>query len=278
MPLIDTHQHLWDPGRLPYSWCAAIPALDRRFGLEDYAAAAAGLDITRTIFMEADVDDPHQLEEAREVQRLTETHPLIAGIVASGRPENEDFPEHLEALSGLSKLRGLRRVLHVVPDAVSQQPRFREHLRRLPERDLTFDLCVLARQLPVARELVDACPGVTFVLDHCGVPDVKGRAFEPWRTDISALAKRPNLHCKISGLVAYADPKNWTVDDLRPWIEHVIAEFGWDRVVWGSDWPVCTLSATLSRWVAATHEILAGASASERARLFHLNAERLYRV
>jgi len=277
MHLVDTHLHLWDLDRIPCSWCAGIPALNRSFSLPDYLAASAGTPITKTVFMECDVDDPHQLAEAQSIQSLANTHPLIAGIVASGRPEETDFPAHLERLAALPKLRGLRRVLHVVPDALSQQTLFRENLRRLPAFGLTFDLCVLARQLPLARELADACPELTFILDHCGVPDVKGRAFEPWRSEISALAERPNVHCKISGLVAYADAA-WTVGDLHPWVEHVIACFGWDRVVWGGDWPVCTLGARLARWVEVTAKLAAGASADERARLYHRNAERLYRV
>ncbi len=277
MHLVDTHQHLWDLDRLPYTWSAGIPALHHSFRLPDYLAASADTPITKTIFMECDVDDPHQLAEARAAQALADANPLIAGIVASGRPENADFPAHLEPLATLPKLRGLRRVLHVVPDAVSQQPLFRANLRRLPALGLTFDLCVLARQLPLARELADACPEVTFILDHCGVPDVKAGALDPWRDEIAALAERPNVHCKISGLVAYAAP-DWTVADLRPWTDHVLACFGWDRVVWGGDWPVCTLGSTLSRWVFATGLLAADASETERAKLYHRNAERLYRV
>jgi len=277
MHLVDTHQHLWDLDRLPYSWCAGLPALNRSFRIDDYAAAAAGCGITKTVFMECDVDSPHQLAEAVAVQALADAHPLIAGLVASARPENADFPAQLEVLVRLPKLRGLRRVLHVVPDAVSQQPLFRENLRRLPALNLTFDLCVLARQLPLARELADACPEVTFILDHCGVPDVKGRAFDPWRAGITALAERPNVNCKISGLVAYADAA-WTTADLRPWVEHVITCFGWDRVVWGGDWPVCTLGAPLARWVAATRELLAQATPDQQAKIYHHNAQRLYRV
>lgn len=277
MHLVDTHQHLWDPDRLPCTWCADYPPLNRRFSLSDYVVAAAGTPVTKTLFMEYDVDEPYQLAEAQLVQSIADAHPLIAGIVASGRPENPGFPKYLEKLSALPKLRGLRRVLHVVPDAVSQQSLFRENLRRLPALGLTFDLCARARQLPLAAELVDACPNVTFILDHCGVPDVKGRAFDPWRADLRTLAARPNINCKISGLVAYADAA-WTTADLRPWVEHVIACFGWDRVVWGGDWPVCTLGGSLARWIDATHELTASASVDERARLYHRNAERLYRV
>lgn len=278
MHLLDTHQHLWDLRQFLYTWCAAIPALNRSFLLADYNAAATGLRITKTIFMECDVDEPHALAEARHSQALADRHPLIAGIVASGRPEHDGFRAHLEQLAQLPKVRGLRRVLHTQPDDLSRQPSFAENLRILPEFGLTFDLCVLARQLPHGLALVRQCPGVTFILDHCGVPDVKGRVLDPWREHIRQLAALPNVVCKISGLVAYADPATWTVEDLRPWVEHVLEQFGWDRVIWGGDWPVCTLTATLAQWVDATRTLTRGASDEQRAKFFYRNAERIYRV
>lgn len=277
MHLVDTHLHLWDLQQFPYTWCAGLPALNRSFRPDDYRAAAAATGIGRAVFMECDVDAPHALAEARHVQRLADTWPLIAGLVAGGRPEDEGFRAHLEALSVLPALRGVRRILHTQPDALSAAPRFVAHVRLLAEFRLSFDLCVLARQLPQAIALVDACPGVSFILDHCGVPDVAARALDPWRADLRALAERPNVACKVSGLVAYAGA-GWTVADLRPWVEHAIACFGWDRVVWGGDWPVCTLGAPLARWADATRELVAGAGEDERARLFHRNAERLYRL
>ncbi|TGU21914.1 amidohydrolase family protein, partial [Mesorhizobium sp. M4B.F.Ca.ET.150.01.1.1] len=106
---------------------------------------------------------------------------------------------------------------------------------------LTFDLVVLPHQIPRAIALADLAPDVQFVLDHCGVPDIKGRAEHPWREQIAAIARRPNVVGKISGVVAYADPATWTAETLRPYVEHTIGSFDWDRVVWGSDWPVCTL-------------------------------------
>src|SRR5688572_15095680 len=116
MHLVDTHQHLWDLRQFPYSWCAGIPALNRSFLLEDYLAASRGTGITKTVFMECDVDEPHALDEARHVQSLAEKHPLIAGIVASCRPERDDFRQQLEQLAQLPKVRGVRRVLHTQPD------------------------------------------------------------------------------------------------------------------------------------------------------------------
>ena len=278
MSLVDTHQHLWDLRRLPCSWCAGLPALNRNFLLADYRRAAAGLGITKTVFMECDVDEPHGLDEARQVQALADQEPLIAGIVAAGRPERADFPAQLEQLAALPQVRGLRRVLHTQPDDLARGTLFAENLRRLPRYGFTFDLCVLARQLPAALALVDACPEVTFILDHCGIPDVKGGALDPWRDDVARLALRPNVACKVSGLVAYADPAAWTVAQLRPWIEHVLGHFGWDRVVWGGDWPVCTLSATLRRWVEAIREVVAGATPAQQELFFQRNAERIYHV
>ena len=278
MKLIDTHQHLWDLSRFSYAWCAGIPQLNRSFLPEDYRAAAEHCGIEKTVFVECDVDEPHALDEARHIQSIADKNRLIAGIVAGGKPEREGFREHLDQLAKLSLVRGLRRVLHTQPDELSQNTLFVKNLQLLSQYALTFDLCVQARQLPIAMTLVRKCSEVSFILDHCGVPDVKGRALDPWRGDIRRLAELPNLHCKISGLVAYADPLKWTVEDLRPWVKHVIECFGWNRVVWGGDWPVCTLSATFKQWVDATMELTRHAAESDREKLFWRNAERIYRI
>jgi predicted TIM-barrel fold metal-dependent hydrolase len=277
MKRIDTHQHLWDLREFPCSWCAGIPALNRSFLLEDYLAAAKGAGIEKTVFVECDVDEPHSTAEARHVQLVAEKNPIIAGIVAAARPERADFPARLEALLNLPRLRGLRRVLHVVPDETSQSAIFAGNVRRLAVHRLTFDLCVLSRQLPLAIALVRKCPEVQFVLDHCGVPDVKGKVYDPWRAHIQELAAEPNVACKISGLVAYAG-EDWTVMDLRPWTQHALDCFGWERIVWGGDWPVCTLTASLKEWVAASDALFSAATESEREALFYKNAERIYRV
>jgi predicted TIM-barrel fold metal-dependent hydrolase len=275
MRLVDTHQHLWDLRQFPYSWCSDIPELNRSFLLEDYLTAARDTGIVKTVFVECDVDEPHALEEARHVQKQRD--PLIAGIVASARPERADFSRQLDLLLELPKLRGIRRVLHVVPDEVSQSAMFSKQVRSLAAHKLTFDLCVLARQLPLAIALAEKCPDVQFILDHCGIPDVKGRTFEPWASHIRQIATLQNVACKISGLVVQAG-KDWTLEDLRPWFEHSIECFGWDRVLWGGDWPVCTLTATLAGWVDATRILLAGVTNSDRDALFYRNAERIYRV
>lgn len=275
MKIIDTHLHLVYRDRFSYPWLAGVPPLDRDFPLAEYRAQAEAAGIAGMIHMEVDVAERDQLAETEFVATLDEK---IIGAISACRPESPGFPEQLEALAAMPAVRGLRRILHTSPDELSQAPIFAENLRRLARHRLTFDICVLARQIPLAIRLAKACPEVQFILDHCGVPNVKDRELDPWRAQMTEIAALPNVAGKISGVVAYADPAAWTVADLRPFVEHTIESFGWDRVVWGSDWPVCTLTADLGRWVAATHDIIDGASADEKAKLLHRNAQRIYRL
>jgi predicted TIM-barrel fold metal-dependent hydrolase len=279
MQIVDTHQHLWDKDLFHYSWLDTIPQLNRSFRMVDYLAATKGLEVVKSLHLEADVDEAYMLDETRHLLALADQpdNPL-EGIVACGRPENEDFKSYLDAIGGHSKLKGIRRVLHTQPDGVGQGVTFLKNVAALPGYGLSFDICVLARQLPIAIKLISNCPDVIFILDHCGVPQVKERNLDPWRSHITEIAKFPNVSCKISGLVAYADPQNWTAEDLRPFIDHAIGSFGWDRVMFGSDWPVCTLSASYRQWVETLQAITQGAGEVNQRKLFHDNAVRVYRL
>ncbi|WP_412049091.1 amidohydrolase family protein [Hoeflea sp. Naph1] len=273
----DTHLHLIDMDRLEYPWLDEAPALRANASYEDYSRTARRVGITRTLHMEVDVAPAQQMAETEMVEELMALpDSLICGAIASCRPENEEFPAYLEKVLQRPAVRGLRRVLHVVPDEVSRQPLFRANLNRLATTRLTFDMCFLARQLPIAAELADACPDVTFVLDHGGVPDIRGGDHANWARDLRALAKRPNVIAKVSGFIAYADPDRWTLNDLRPYVETVIDAFGFERLVWGSDSPVVTLGGSIETWVAATQALIADCSARERALLTHENAEKLW--
>jgi predicted TIM-barrel fold metal-dependent hydrolase len=277
--IVDTHLHVFDQSALRYPWLAGAAALDRDFRYEDYAREAHRVGISTTLHMEVDVA-PEQIEAETAYVGGLARRPgsLIAGMISSCRPEDAGFPAFLERQRANPLVKGFRRVLHVVPDDISEGPLFRENLKRLGGTGLTFDLVVLPRQMPQAIALVDLAPDVQFVLDHCGVPDIKGKALDPWRERMTEIARRPNVVGKVSGVAAYADPESWTLEDLRPYVEHTIEAFGWDRIVWGSDWPVCTLGGGLSTWVAATHALTAGASADERAKLLSGNARRLWKL
>lgn len=279
MQIVDTHQHLWDKDLFRYSWLDSVPQLNRTFRMADYLAAAEGLNVVKSVHLEADVDEPHMLDETRHLIALADRpdNPL-EGIVACGRPENDNFKSYLDKIAPNPKVKGIRRVLHTQPDSVAQGATFLKNVTALSDYGLSFDICVLARQLPIAIKLVSHAPDVIFILDHCGVPQVKEKVLDPWRSHIMEIAKFPNTYCKISGLVAYADPKAWTEEDLRPFVEHVIAAFGWDRVLFGSDWPVCTLSATYRQWVAALQALTQTAGRINQRKLFHDNAVRIYRL
>jgi predicted TIM-barrel fold metal-dependent hydrolase len=278
MQIIDTHQHLWNLEQFSYSWCGTIPELNRSFHLDDYLEATRGLEVPMTVFMEADVDEPFILKEAQYVLGLAGQANPIEGVVAAGRPEKDDFHSYLDRLAGNPKLKGIRRVLHTQPDDVSESKRFVDNIKLLAQYQLTFDICVLARQLPQAISLVTKCPEVSFILDHCGNPMVVTRQMEPWRSEIRRIADLTNVVCKISGIVVNADRRNWTAEDLRPYIEHVIEVFGWDRVIFGSDWPVCTLASSYRCWVETLTSIISGANETEKQRLFYDNAARTYRL
>ncbi|MDZ5695888.1 amidohydrolase [Chelativorans sp. M5D2P16] len=274
---IDTHLHVIDRTELSYPWLSGTPALDRDFSYEAYAREARRVGIENTLHMEVDVAEDDIEAEIDYVGGLKgRPDSLLVGAIAACRPENAGFAAFLERQQENPLVKGFRRVLHVVPDDVSEGALFRENIGRLSGTRFTFDLCVLPRQLPKAMALADLAPDVQFILDHCGVPDIKGDAVEPWRAHMAEIARRPNVAAKISGVVAYADPESWTVETLRPWVEHTVDCFGFDRVVWGSDWPVCTLGGGLSTWAAATQVLFAGASEEERAKLFRQNARRIW--
>ncbi|MCF3641083.1 amidohydrolase [Rhizobium sp. TRM95111] len=274
---LDTHLHLIDRSRLAYPWLAGAGALNRDFSYAEYSREARRLGIEAALHMEVDVTEEDIGNETNVVRALSsEDDSLIAGVIAACRPEDAGFPAYLESCAADPVVKGFRRVLHVVPDDVSERPAFRENVRRIGKTRLTFDLCMLARQQPLAVALIDAAPDTRFVLDHCGVPDIVSGDFETWRRGVSEIAKRPNVTAKISGIIAYADPENWTVTTIRPYAEHIVAAFGWDRVVWGSDWPVCTLGGGLSTWVGATQAIFGTCSADEREKLYRATARRLW--
>ena len=288
MRIVDTHQHLWDLDLFSYSWlknaqpealAAGRPSLNRSHRMVDYLADTAGLEVEKSVHLEADVDEPHMLAETRYILALADQpdNPL-EGVVACGRPENTGFRAYVDQIAGHPRLKGIRRILHTQPDEVGQSTTFKDNVRGLASYGLSFDICVLARQLPIAIALVKHAPEVAFILDHCGVPLVKERILDPWRAYIREIAALPNVTCKVSGVVAYADLARWTPEDLRPYVEHVIECFGWDRVMFGSDWPVCTLGATFQQWVEALSLLTADAGEQNRAKLFHDNATRVYRL
>lgn len=275
MRILDTHLHLVYQDRFDYPWLGGAPKLNKQWTVESYFAEADALGIEQAIHMEVDVVEPDMLAETEFVLGV---HPKVIAAIANGRPEHAEFPAYLDTLDALGgKVKSVRRLLQFQPAELSTTATFIANINRLPAHRLNFDICVKSHELEIARKLVAACPDVQFILDHCGNPKIAEGEWDTWAKQMAEIAAMPNVVCKVSGILAnVAD--GWTVAQLRPYVEQVIALFGWDRVVWGSDYPVVTLFADLTRWVNASREIVAGASADEQAKLFHRNAERIYRI
>ncbi len=273
MRIIDTHLHLIYQDRFEYKWLAGEPKINRDWPVESYWAEALPLGIEAALHMEVDVIEPQIVEESRFVLGLDR----IVGAIANARPEHADFERQLEALTALGGVKGIRRLIQGQPAEMSQTETFRANLRLLPKYGMSFDICAKSHELPIVEPLVVACPEVQFVLDHCGNPKIGAGEWESWTTRMERIAALPNVVCKVSGILANVT-EDWTVDQLRPYVEFVIERFGWDRVVWGSDHPVVTLFGNLTSWVNASREIVAGASQDEQEKLFFRNAERVYRI
>lgn len=278
--LIDTHQHLVYPDVAAYGWTEGIPPLaNKAFPLERYDELTKGAEVTGTLFMETGVDDADYKAEARFVAELARQDGSgILGLIASCRPEDEDgFEEWLDECQGLGVV-GYRRILHVMPDELSTTPTFRANLRKIGDRGLPFDLCMLPKQLKLGAELARSCDNTTFILNHCGVPDIAGGGLDPWREDLAALADLPNVHCKLSGILAYCAPGQANVDAIRPYVDHVLEVFGPARMVWGSDWPVVDLANGLPDWLSVTQSILGDLSVDEGNSIGHQNARAIFSV
>ncbi len=278
MDFIDTHLHLIARDKLGYGWTAGIPALaEGDFTLADYNALTSGRGVVGAVFMEAGVDDADYQAEARLVAGMVGQGGLL-GQVASCRPEDDaGFEAWLEECEGL-QVHGFRRILHVMPDELSQTPTFRRNLASIGARGWAFDVCVLARQLPIALDLAKACPNQPLVLDHCGVPDIAGDAFEAWAGGMTALAALSHVNVKLSGISAYCAPGTANLSTLQPWVDHVLNAFGPERMLWGGDWPVVNLGVGLPDWIALTRDLLQGLSPFEQDQIGRATARRVYRL
>ncbi|QEH33642.1 Amidohydrolase [Aquisphaera giovannonii] len=279
--IIDTHVHLWDLKTFRLPWIERGSPLDSSYTPADYAAATAGLGVVKAVYMEVDVEPAQQGLEARTISELCRRGgtPIVAAVI-SGRPADESFADYIKPLASDTSIKGVRQVLHGggTPPGYCLAASFVRGIRLLGELGLSFDLCMRADELGDGLKLIEACPGTQFILDHCGNPEVYGADLGPWKKGLAAIAGRPNVACKVSGIVASTKGHDWKPEDLAPIINHVLDCFGPDRVVFGGDWPVCTLGAPLSRWVEALREVVRARIEADRRKLFHDNAVRVYKL
>jgi len=285
--IVDTHQHLWDLSKLRLPWLQKETELRKSHLIGDYLVAARGLGIVKAVYMEVAVAPEQHLAEAEYIIGLCRRGdtPTVAAVIG-GRPGSEGFREYITRFRDSRYVKGVRQIVSKPEEILDDG--FARGIRLLGELGMRFDLCVPPDRLDAGAKLVDRCPGTRFILDHCGNADPE--AFRPadrqtrkpqheadlWRRGLAKLAKRENVVCKISGIVARAPKGAWSADDLAPIVNHCLDEFGPERVMFGSDWPVCTRAATMRQWVTALREIIANRPEEDRRRLMHDNAVRFY--
>src|SRR5215469_16194254 len=279
-PIIDAHHHLWDPDAASYPWMAgeAMRPIRRPFTIADVEAIASANGVGRTVVVQARPD----LRESLGLLALAAGHDVVAGVVGwvdLTAPDVADQVERVRAAPGGDRLVGIRPMAQFEPD---ERWLLRSDVARgldaVTRAGLTFDLLVTTRELPSAVEVVRSHPATTFVLDHIAKPPIASGDLRRWAAELAPLGELENVSCKVSGLVTEAAWESWSVDDLRPPIHTALQVFGEDRLIFGSDWPVCLLAASYERVLAAARACLSELTPAAREAVFGANARRAYRL
>lgn len=271
---IDAHQHFWKYDAGEYPWITAEKKILRRDYLpEDLEQEQKKVRFDGSIAVQA----RQTLEESRWLLDLADRHERIKGVVGWGDLCSEQVVKQLETFAAHPKFVGVRHVVQDEPDdRFMLRPEFLRGLGMLKQFGLTYDLLIYPRQLPAALEVVQRFPEQPFVLDHLAKPRIKDRVLSPWKEKIRELAAFPNVFCKVSGMVTEADCRGWKSEDFTPYLDVVAEVFGEDRLMVGSDWPVCLLSATYGEVVTIAREYFKSFSTTEQEKIFGENALKFY--
>lgn len=285
IPIVDTHQHLWDLKKLKLPWLQneGVKSINRDFLMSDYLEATKGLGVSKTVYMEVNVAQDYQDREAEWVIDLCRQpgNPMQAAVIG-GYPHDRGFKKYIQKYAESKYIRGVRTVLHDPdrPKGLCLQKRFVKNVKLLGKLGMSFDLCMRPEELEDGARLVEKCPKTRFVVDHCGnmsVTSTDQAQRKKWMAGMKALASHENVVCKISGIVVTAN-ENWKPQDLAPNMLFCMETFGEDRAYFAGDWPVCRLRATFRQWVDALKWIVRDRPVAFQKKLFHDNATRFYRL
>ena len=272
---VDAHQHYWNPARGDYGWMPKDhPILSRVYGPQDMVALLASHGIDQTVLVQA----APTVEETEYMLGIADATPSVGGVVGWIDFETPDDLAHLRRLAGHPKFKGVRPMIQDIPDIDWM---LRDDVQwaytALIDLDLTFDALGFPQHLANFHTLLTRYPDMRAVIDHCMKPQIRDQAFDDWASGITRLAQDTSACLKLSGIVTEAND-GWQIDDLKPYVDHVIGAFGADRVMWGSDWPVCLLQASYDRWRETAQTLTAHLSRSEKARIFGGTAAEFYRL
>lgn len=271
---IDSHQHFWRYDPVRDSWITEkMGILKHDYLPEELALELRANEIAGSIAVQADQSEAETLF----LLELARRYDFIVGVVGWIDFLSPQLPERVQYFSQFEKLCGFRHIAQAEPDdRFLVRPDFVQGVARLRGSRFTYDILIYPRQLPAARELVSRLPDQRFVLDHLAKPEIRSKRISPWAEQIRELAQNPNVYCKLSGLVTEADWHNRGRDDLKPYLDVACEAFGPDRLMFGSDWPVCLLAASYSQLKQIVSDYLQGYSAADREKIFGNNAAKFY--
>ena len=294
-PIIDTHLHIWDLKKFKLPEIESYQQLNRDFTLDDFAIAASNLNIEKAAYMEVNLLQEQRYSEAEYITQVCnlDTNPLQAAFIG-GYPLSYSFRDYVGLFKDNSIVKGVRQVLHTpeMRSGICLEREFVENIRYLGGLGLKFSVRMRPSELGDGVKLADLCEDTTLILDHCGSPDpgivngeIKPELPDPsglqhdkdkWLSDIHELSLRKNVICKISGLMVLCPKDIRKAEYIAPTLNHCLDSFGPDRVVFGSNWPVCTLTSSYEEWVQTLLEVTSDRSEEDKKKLFYDNAARIY--
>lgn len=271
--MIDSHQHFWLVGRFDYPWMSSdLGVLYRDYLPDDLAPILRRNGIKQTVLVQAS----NSVVESRWLLELADANPLIAGVVGWVDLMSAEIDAQLDELCAHPKFKGVRHLVESEPnDDWLVQPAVLSGLEKLSARGLSYDFLVHTRHLRYVPQVAESCPELPFVIDHMAKPPIARAEIKEWSEALKPIARYPNIHCKLSGLVTEANWSSWQTNDLRPYVDYALELFGADRMMFGSDYPVCLLAASYDRVLESFQELL---GYNDRDKVFSKNAARFYRL
>ena len=274
--IIDSHLHFWKYSPVSHAWISdELRVLRRNFLPEDLLPQFQNSGVSKGVAVQAAQTEA----ETDFLLQLAEEHDLIAGVVGWVDLRADSLASQLERWAGNKRLKGFRHLIQDEPHPdFMRQPELIRGLELCAQQGYTYDLLVKPHQLDEAIELLSNLPEIPIVLDHIAKPEIAAQKKDPWRTHIKELASFPHLCCKLSGMITEANWEAWTLADIKPYIEVILESFGPQRIMYGSDWPVCLLAGSYPRVIELVRETISELSPTEQADIWGETATRFYQL
>jgi len=278
MKIIDAHLHIWDITKLHYPWLQVLNSINKTFLLQDYIKAGSGYEIESMVFVQCECLPEEALQELDFVHTENKNDNRIKAITAYAPVEQgKKLERFLNELLKDTVVKAVRRMTDNEPELCLTKD-FLEGMQLLAANNLSLELSIKPRQVEETLKLIEQCPQNNFILDHLGKPSIASNGFDDYKKNIMQFAAHSNVTAKVSGLITEANLRTWTKEQIQPYIEFAFEKFGFDRLMFGSDWPVVLLAGSFTKWIETLLEITMNYTEEERSKLFYANSKYIYRI